>query len=108
MKEVFTKSFWQGVKNTFHEALEDSPPTENALKTPAEGDPNASSTPATHPLPRPHRRHRFRAEPAELLSDISNFHRNQRRNHGGTERNSRPAWVRDRFRTGSGAVPEFR
>jgi len=26
MKEVFTKSFWQGVKKTFHKALEDPPP----------------------------------------------------------------------------------
>jgi hypothetical protein len=43
MKEVFTKSFWQGVNKTFHEALEDSPPADNALRTPAEGDPNASS-----------------------------------------------------------------
>jgi hypothetical protein len=47
MKEVFTKSFWQGVKKTFHDALEDPPPPGNALQTPAEGDPNASSTSAT-------------------------------------------------------------
>jgi hypothetical protein len=26
MKEVLTKSFWQGVKKTFYEALEDPPP----------------------------------------------------------------------------------
>jgi hypothetical protein len=43
MKEVLTKSFWQGVKKTFHDALEDPPPTENASQIPA--DPSASSTP---------------------------------------------------------------
>ena len=47
MKEVFTKSFWQGVNKTFHEALEDPSPTEKALETPAEGDPIASSTSET-------------------------------------------------------------
>jgi hypothetical protein len=50
MKEVFTKSFWQGVKKTFDEALEDPPPAENALTPPAE-DPGASSTPATPSSP---------------------------------------------------------
>jgi hypothetical protein len=43
MKEVLTKSFWQGVKKTFHDALEDPSPTENASETPA--DPSASSIP---------------------------------------------------------------
>jgi len=47
MKKVFTKSFWQGVKKTFHEALKHPPPADNALQTPAEGDPNASLTSAT-------------------------------------------------------------
>jgi len=47
MKEVFTKSFWQGVKKTFHEACEDLTPTANALQTPIEGDTSASSTLAT-------------------------------------------------------------
>jgi hypothetical protein len=47
MNEVFTKSFWQGVKKTFHEALEDSPSADKALQTPAEGDTSASSTSAT-------------------------------------------------------------
>jgi hypothetical protein len=51
MKEVFTKSFWQGVRKTFHEALEDPPPAADALKTPAEGDPSASSTSATPSSP---------------------------------------------------------
>ncbi len=34
MKEVFTKSFWEGVKKTFHEALEGPPSADNALQTP--------------------------------------------------------------------------
>jgi hypothetical protein len=42
MKEVFTKSFWEGVKKTFHEALENPPPADNASQTPAEGDLSAS------------------------------------------------------------------
>jgi hypothetical protein len=46
MKEVFTKSFWQGVKKTFHEALEDSAQADNALETPTEAEPSASSTSA--------------------------------------------------------------
>jgi hypothetical protein len=45
MKEVLTKSFWQSVRKTFHDALEDPPPTENALQTPA--GPNPSSIPET-------------------------------------------------------------
>ena len=51
MKEVFTKSFWQGVKKTFDEALEDPRPTEKSLGTPAEGDPIASSTSETPSSP---------------------------------------------------------
>ena len=48
MKEVFTKRFWQGVKKTFDQALEDPPPpADKPLQTPAEGDPSASSTSAT-------------------------------------------------------------
>jgi hypothetical protein len=47
MKEVFTKSFWQRVNKTFHEALEDPPPADIVLPTPAEGDLSASSTSAT-------------------------------------------------------------
>ena len=49
MKEIFTNSFWQGVKKTFHDALDDPPPTGNALDTPPEDDPSASSTSATPP-----------------------------------------------------------
>ena len=45
MKEVLTKSFWQGVKKTFHDALEDPPPTENVSQTPADASP--SSIPET-------------------------------------------------------------
>jgi hypothetical protein len=51
MKEVFTKSFWQGVRKTFDQAREDPPPAENALQTPAEGDPNASSAPSSSATP---------------------------------------------------------
>jgi hypothetical protein len=51
MKEVFTKSFWQGVKKTFDEALEDPPPTDNALPTPPAEEPSASSTSATPSSP---------------------------------------------------------
>jgi hypothetical protein len=47
MKEVFTKSFWQGVKKTFDQAREDLPPAENALQTPAEDGPSAPSSSAT-------------------------------------------------------------
>jgi hypothetical protein len=45
MKEVFTKSFWEGVKKTFDQAREDPPlPAEKLLQTPAEGELSASST----------------------------------------------------------------
>jgi hypothetical protein len=43
MKELLSKSFWQGVKKTFHDSLEGRSLEENALKAPAEGQPNASS-----------------------------------------------------------------
>jgi hypothetical protein len=43
MKELFTKSFWEGVNKTFHEALEGPPPADNALQISAEGDLSASS-----------------------------------------------------------------
>jgi hypothetical protein len=42
VKEVFTKSFWQGVKKTFDEAREDPPPADNAAQTSPEGDLSAS------------------------------------------------------------------
>jgi hypothetical protein len=51
MKEVLTKSFWEGVKKTFHEALEDGPPADTASQTPAEGDLSDSSTSETPPPP---------------------------------------------------------
>jgi hypothetical protein len=38
MKEVFTKTFWEGVKKTFEEAQHDSPPAQNSKPTPAEDD----------------------------------------------------------------------
>jgi len=51
MKEVFTKSFWEGVKKTFDEALEGRPTTDNALQTKAEGDLRTSTTAETPPSP---------------------------------------------------------
>ena len=44
MKEVLTKSSWQSVKKTFHEALESPPSEDNASQAPAEVNPKASST----------------------------------------------------------------
>ena len=49
MKEVLTKSFWQGVKKTYYEALEGPPPENNASPAPAEDNlksPSTSETPA--------------------------------------------------------------
>jgi len=43
MKEVFIKSFWEGVTNTFDEALEEPPPANAALKTTDGDDPRAPS-----------------------------------------------------------------
>jgi hypothetical protein len=43
MKEVLTKIFWQGVKKTFYEALDDSAPKDDALQAPTEGNTNAPS-----------------------------------------------------------------
>jgi hypothetical protein len=51
MKEVFTKSFWEGVKKTFHEAREGPPQADNVLQIPAEGDVSTSSTPETPASP---------------------------------------------------------
>jgi hypothetical protein len=56
MKEVLTKSFWEGVKKTFDEALEGPPSEETALPAPVEGDlvvPSTSETPSTPPVPPP-------------------------------------------------------
>ena len=52
MKEVFTKSFWQGVKKTYYEALE-SQPKDPASQAPAEGNPSPSSTSETPSSPSP-------------------------------------------------------
>jgi hypothetical protein len=38
MKEILTKSFWQGVKKTFDTALEGRPPTDDASQAPAADD----------------------------------------------------------------------
>jgi hypothetical protein len=51
VNEVFTKSFWKGVKKTFDQAREDPPPAENAAQTPPEGDLSASKTSETPPPP---------------------------------------------------------
>ena len=47
MKEVLTKSFWQGVKKTYYEALEGPPPEDSAPQAPAEGNLNPSPTSET-------------------------------------------------------------
>jgi hypothetical protein len=46
MKEVLTKSFWQGVKKTFYEAMEPEPAKEDSIKTPAaeHGTPQENSS----------------------------------------------------------------
>jgi hypothetical protein len=44
MKEVLTKSFWQGVKKTFYQALEDPPPEGDPALTPTADNPKASPT----------------------------------------------------------------
>jgi hypothetical protein len=43
MKEVLTKRFWQGVRKTFHDALEGPPVEDNASQAPDEGNLKASS-----------------------------------------------------------------
>jgi hypothetical protein len=53
MKEVFTKSFWEGVKKTFDEARKGPPTVNTASQTPAEGDlpgSSTSETPSSPPL----------------------------------------------------------
>ena len=44
MKEVLTKSFWQGVKKTFYDALEEPASKDTTSKLPTEGKLNPSST----------------------------------------------------------------
>jgi hypothetical protein len=51
MKEVFTKSFWEGVKKTFDEAREGPPPANTTSQTPTEGDLCAASTSETPSSP---------------------------------------------------------
>ncbi len=51
MKEVLTKSFWEGVKKTFHEALEGPPPAGTDLQAPTESDLSASSKSETPSSP---------------------------------------------------------
>jgi hypothetical protein len=51
MKEVLTKSFWEGVRKTFHEALEGPPPVDTALQTPHKGDLSVSSISEISSLP---------------------------------------------------------
>jgi hypothetical protein len=43
VKEVFTKRFWQGVKKTFHDALEGRPPERDAVPTAAVETPRGPS-----------------------------------------------------------------
>ena len=47
MKEVFTKSFWEGVKKTFDEACEGPPPADTVSQIPVEGDLRSSSSSET-------------------------------------------------------------
>lgn len=50
MKEVFTKSFWEGVKKTFDGTREGLPPEDAVVRSPAEvdrGDTSTSGSPAT-------------------------------------------------------------
>ena len=47
MKEVLTKSFWEGVRKTFNEALEGPPTKASGLDVPDEAGPNDASVPTT-------------------------------------------------------------
>jgi hypothetical protein len=49
VKEVLTKSFWQGVKKTFDEALEGPAPTDDASQAPAADDSKVPSTSGAPP-----------------------------------------------------------
>ena len=53
MKEVLTKSFWQGVKKTFEDALEGPPPEDKASQAPAAGNYETPSTPDAPPSATP-------------------------------------------------------
>jgi hypothetical protein len=54
MKEVLTKSFWQGVKKTFYEAMEPEPAKEDAAQVPASdyGTPSLPQENPSSPSPR--------------------------------------------------------
>jgi hypothetical protein len=49
MKELWTKSFWQGVKKTYDDALQGPPPEEKTLPAPAEAKPKEEPIPDSHP-----------------------------------------------------------
>jgi len=51
MKEVLTKSFWQGVKKTFYEAMESEPAKENASQATAGEHGTPSSPPENSSSP---------------------------------------------------------
>jgi hypothetical protein len=53
MKEVLTKSFWQGVKKTFYEAMEPEPAKEDASQVSAAEHSTPSSTPENPSSPSP-------------------------------------------------------
>jgi hypothetical protein len=53
MKEVLTKSFWQGVKKTYYEALEGPPPENNASPVPAEDTLKPAQTSETQSVSSP-------------------------------------------------------
>jgi len=53
MKEVLTKSFWQGVKKTFYEAMEPPPAKEDASQAPVaeHGTPSSPPENSSSPVP---------------------------------------------------------
>jgi len=53
MKEVLSRSFWQGVKKTLYEAMESPPAKEDALPNPAAEQGNASSSKENSSSPSP-------------------------------------------------------
>jgi hypothetical protein len=44
MKEVFTKSFWEGVKKTFQEAQQDPQPPDTTPPAPVSAEPGPSAS----------------------------------------------------------------
>jgi hypothetical protein len=49
MNEMLTKKFWQGVKKTFYEALEEPAPKDDAAPAPTADNPKPPSTSDTPP-----------------------------------------------------------